>query len=398
MKKNAKVVIIGAGIQGLSVAAHLALEEITDVIVLEMGQLVGGGETARTASMLMFQVHEGQEAKAHLSLLSIPEYRKFNETFPDSNIDIGLRQCGSILYATNEAAARKLREQGAAQNEKGILTETLTSVELKKRLPILNVSDIIAAIYCPDDGYLDVSAVISGYKNYAKKQGVDIATGVTAIGILLKEDQVIGVQTTKGLIKTPFVVNAAGALADKVGNWVNLKIPLSNTVRSIWVTEEIPNLGTVPILEDISSEWYLRPEGKQLLVGVGPVDQTTEEIRNLHQDIPARHRDDCREFILYRVPGLANVEFIKGWAGIRPLTPDQLPIIGPVPEVKGFINCCGWSGHGIAHAPVAGRLVAELITHGKTDTLDITPFLLSRFKTYQYSEYGHAAIPKNSDQ
>jgi len=379
MKKEAKVVIIGAGIQGVSIAAHLALKKITDVVIAEMGDFVGGGETARTAAMLMFQVHTGQEAKTDLSRLSIPEYREFNETFPGINRDIGLHQCGSILYATNEVAAIKLRDQGTAQNKKGILTETLTPDELKKRLPFANVSDIIVAIYCPDDGYLDAKAVVSGYQDYARGQGVEIATGLAATGIVLEGDQVVGVQTTGGLIKTSLVVNAAGGLADKVGNWVGLKIPLRNTLRSIWVTEEIPKLGKVPIFEDVTTEWYLRPAGMQLLIGVGPIDDAPKDIKNIQRDIPAKYKDECGEFIVHRAPGLAGVGLVKGWAGMRPLTPDQLPIIGPVPEVRGFINCCGWSGYGVMHAPIAGRLVAELIAHGKTDTLDITPFLLSRF-------------------
>ncbi|MBI5650187.1 MAG: FAD-binding oxidoreductase [Chloroflexi bacterium] len=88
--------------------------------------------------------------------------------------------------------------------------------------------------------------------------------------------------------------------------------------------------------------------------------------------------DTLTRHALHRAPMLVNARVMRGWAGLRALTPDDYPILGYAPNVEGFINACGWGGHGVMHAPIAGQLIAELIADGKTTTLDIAPFDLSR--------------------
>ena len=115
------------------------------------------------------------------------------------------------------------------------------------------------------------------------------------------------------------------------------------------------------------------------MIGVGTTDEVSWEIDSLSVPIKPNHEEDADDFLSFRAPRLGKVKVEHGWAGIRALTPDQLPILGPVLEVQGFINCCGWSGYGVMHAPIAGQLIAELVADGEAQTLDIKPFLLSRF-------------------
>jgi sarcosine oxidase subunit beta len=185
-----------------------------------------------------------------------------------------------------------------------------------------------------------------------------------------------GVRTEKGFVSSRTVVNAGGPWAKEIGRWVDVQIPIMSLARTIVVTgpfADIPN--NRPFLDDMTLEWYCRPESSGLLMGMGakPVEepnmQTDTEMVNEMIDAAVR-----------RIPVLEIASMQTAWTGIRPLTPDDHPIIGPVPSVDGLILNCGWGGRGIIQAPVAGRLVAELICNSYTSTLDINPLKIERFK------------------
>lgn len=376
MEPIVDVVIIGGGIQGLSVASHLAQEGVKDVVLIEQERGFGRGSTERSAGMVMLQVHSGVGEKTQLSRASFPEYLAFKEKY---SVDLNLIQCGSVLFATNQESAEQLRDQAKLQNNLDIPTETIDHAQLQELAPFLRVDDITTAVYCPEDGYLNQAAVVEGYRNHARRNGVILSLDTKATGIKLDKNQVVAVETTVGPCATRTVVNAGGALADKIGAWVGLKIPIRKTLRSLWFTTVRSDISKMPIVEDVSTEWYMRPESNQIMIGVGPVDEVTWDLDNLSSFIKPSHREAANDFLSFRAPGFGEVKVEHGWAGIRALTPDQMPILGPVPEVKGFINCCGWSGYGTMHAPIAGQLIAELIVYGETRTMDIKPFLLSRF-------------------
>ena len=181
--------------------------------------------------------------------------------------------------------------------------------------------------------------------------------------------------TTAGDIATRLVVNAAGARATQIGAWVGLNLPIKNFKRTIFVTDrfdEIPD--NIPFVMDLAVEWYFRKEGKGILLGMGLEESTTFE-----PQFEWEFLDTLIQHALHRAPILANARVMRGWAGLRSLTPDDYPILGRAPNVAGFVNACGWGGHGVMHAPMAGQLVAELIADGKTTTLDAAPFQLQRF-------------------
>jgi glycine/D-amino acid oxidase-like deaminating enzyme len=172
------------------------------------------------------------------------------------------------------------------------------------------------------------------------------------------------------------VVNAAGPWAAEVGRWTGIDIPIVNRSRTILVTGPFAAIPPDrPFVEDISADWYYRPEGDGVLMGMGlePVDNLSDPPTD-----PALV-DRMIDAAVHRVPALEHASVHTTWTGVRPLTPDGLPVLGAAPAVDGLILNCGWGGLGIIMAPIAGVVAAEIIGRGRGETVDCGPLSLVRF-------------------
>ena len=367
-KDTADVVVIGAGIQGLSVAYHLTKFGIKKVIVVEK-DIIGSGSSGRSASMLMLQ--RENEDKIKLSQYSYQKYMEFKD---ELDCDPGFYKIGflSVVPKSKKDSALK---QAIIRQKLGVRTEILSPQEIKKIVPVLNTEDIEFGVFGPDDGVIDPHSIMMGYADWARKSGAVIEQGTEAKGIKIKKNEIIGVETNNRFISTSVVVNAAGADAIEVGQWAGIKIPISNRKRSIFITDEYPHISKYsPLVEDAEKEWYFRKEGPGVLMGMGK-----EEPDAVSMTPDWDFLSEVVEFAIHRVPSLRNVSIVRGWSGIRSLTPDINPILGPVEQIDGFINCCGWGGEGVMHAPAGGLIVAEYIVNSESKSFDISPFLNSRF-------------------
>lgn len=388
MQATADVVIIGAGVIGCSTAYHLARLGITDVVVVEMNQ-VGSGSSSKSASMLSLQFCSG-ELSARLAKYSYEKYMQFEE---ELGVPIDFKKTGWLSLATQESAAY-LRENAELSRSLGIETDELTPEEIKRLYPALNTEDIVLGTWGPDDGSIDPHMIMWGYMGQARKMGVRLYQGVRASGIRVRKGRVEGVVTADGFVATRTVVNAAGPWAIEVGEWVGVEIPIVNSARSIVVTGPFPEIPpTWPFIEDVTVEWYFRPEGPGILMGMGALP--TDEL-----EIPFRMQvlEEMIETAVHRVPILMQASFLTGWTGVRPMTLDDLPILGPVPSVEGFILNCGWGGSGIIKAPIAGQLVAEYVRHGESSTMDMRPFLVERFEGKAVEEVRDVRVVARQDQ
>ena len=366
-RETADVVVIGAGIQGLSAAWHLARAGIRDVVVVEKAT-VGSGSSRWSASMLMLQMWE--EWQLRFSRYCFKRYEAFAD---ETGHDPGFRRTGTITLVTKEVAGRQ-RELVALRRKYGVETECLTPGELRRRLPLLASEALAFGVHGPADGALDTPNILRGWRVSAENMGVTIHEGRRATGLELQGGRVAAVQTTAGRIATRHVVNAAGADAAEAGAWAGLRIPLRNRVRNIYLVAPPPQLKSRAFVIDAATHWYFRHTGDALMLGMGA-----------RENAPVLDRPDpdywpTMQAMSRRIaPALADLPIRGGWSGIRPLTPDGGPILGPVAQVPGFINNCGWGGEGIMNAPAGGQLVAEQIHDGRASTFDLKPFLLSRF-------------------
>ncbi len=377
LPQTADVVIIGAGVIGCSTAYHLAKLGLTDVVVIEKEQ-VGSGTSSKSASMLSLQF-SSDALMAQMGRYSYERYMAFEE---EIGVPSDFTKTGWISLATQESAEH-LRQGAEMLQSLGIQTETLTPQEIKRRYPEINTDDIALGTWGPDDGPLDPHMVMSGYIGRAREMGVKLREGVTATDIQVEKGRVRSIVTDQGDISTGVVVNAAGPWAIEVGRWVDVEIPILNLARSILVTGPFPDIpADRPFIEDITVEWYYRPEGPGILMGMG-----LWPAHRLDVHFTPEIAEEIIETAIHRVPILEKASLMTGWTGVRPMTADERPILGPAADgPEGFVLNCGWGGVGIIQAPIAGRLIAEYIHDGAQSTLqldrstiDLAPFRLERF-------------------
>lgn len=368
MPASAEVVIIGAGIQGLSAAYHLAKRGVRDVVVVEK-EFIGAGSSGRSASMIMLQMNG--ELKIRLCQTCMDRYLAFED---ELGIDPEYDPIGTLLLA-DASVAGQARQQAELRQQLGVETHILSPAEINDYAPLVNVEDLALGVWGPRDGGVEAQSIMLGYRDGARRLGGQVRQGVAATGIVVEGGRVVAVETTEGRIDTPVVVNAAGADAIAVAGWVGVDLPIDVRRRSIYVTSAFPQVpADHPFTYDVAKEWYFRKEGPGVLIGMGK-----EKGGSASDSINTALLDAVIDVAIQRVPALAEAGIQSGWTGLRPLTPDNLPILGPVEGLDGYVNDCGWGGEGVMLAPVGGQLIAEFVADGAATTFPLDPFLLARF-------------------
>lgn len=371
MRNSAGVVIIGGGIQGLSLAYNLARQGMTDVCLVEMNTL-GSGSSGRSAAVIGFAFQT--ERSLPLTRLSFELLMRFEEDLATAP---GYEPIGCLLLAGSRAAPQ-LRRRQAALLELGIGSQLVDHETIAELTPGLYLDDIEAGLYNSREGCIDPHAMMMAYAQQARRSGVDLEEGVRASGLVSRGGRVTAVQTSAGRIDTPCVVNAAGFRGRQVGRWADLDLPVTNLKRHIFVTGPVPAYRqSIPFTYESDVAWYIRREGPGLLIGMGAVESDEED-----PQVDWGFLDTVIEHSLHRAPLLEQAGVKTGWAGLRPVTPDDDPILGPVAHLQGYYNDCGWGGHGIMQAPAAGLALAEWIAHGSPQSVDLYPFRADRFGSH----------------
>ncbi|MFW5941832.1 MAG: NAD(P)/FAD-dependent oxidoreductase [Chloroflexota bacterium] len=368
MKRTADAIIVGAGIIGCSTAYHLAKMGVTDVILLERDR-VGAGASSQSAAMLSLQFCQ-DELTVRMARYCYDRYMAFEE---ELGVSTDFRPTG-WMYVATEASADRLRQQVAMLQKAGVSSELLQPDDVRRLFPELNTEDIVLGSWGAEDGPFDPHMIMWGYLRRARDLGVTVHEGVAVEEILLEDGAVNGVRTDDGPVYSRVVVNAAGAWAGEIANGAGLSLPLQNATRSIVVTNPIAAIPhDRPFVEDLEKEWYVRPEGEGVLMGMGRRPVTELEI-----DLDEAQVEAIIDTAMHRLPLLQEASILTAWTAVRPMTRDGLPIVGVAGSVPGLIHNCGWGGIGIIMAPLAGQLVAEIIANGKAQTMDIDPLAPDR--------------------
>ena len=368
--KTASVVVIGGGVVGCSIAYNLARRGQPDVLVVER-ETVGSGTTSKAAGGIRVQFPT--ETEIRFSLEAIRVFERFEEEF---GVDPGYKKIGYLFLVSDQKQLEGFQKRIALQHRLGCDVRVIAPDDARKLVPTLRVDDLIAAVWGPGDGLAGPAEVTAGFARRARGLGVKIVEGIRVESIDRAGARVKGVTTSAGAIASPLVINAAGPSAARVARLAGAEIPVQPRRRHIFFTEPFPAIpGPVPLTTDVTSGFYFRKEMEQVLLSPGDVEDIGEDF-----DVPMDWSkvEDAVQKAIQRVPVLGDARIAGGWAGLRPLTPDDHAIIGWAPGVEGFFVAVGFGGHGFQHSPATGRYVAEWLLDGKP-SLDLSLFDPGRF-------------------
>lgn len=378
MTETADIVIIGSGIVGSSVAYHLADQGCTNVLVIEREAHQGKGSTGKSMGGVRAQF--STPVNIQMSRYSIDFFAKFDEVVGHP---ADYRPHGYLFCATNLKHLEYLKANQARQASLGVTNVDFVSPDdIARIVPQLRVDDILGGTFCQTDGFVDPHSVMMGFMLNAREKGVRLwlDTNVTAIetAVAGSARRITGVQTTRGFVSTPVVVNAAGPWAVQIARMAGVDLPVEPLRRQLVPTEPFSQLPQrFPMVIDMSTGFHFRREGKGILLAWNDPEESpgfkTEFDPTFVEKILTRAAD--------RVPCLAEAEVNprRAWAGLYEMTPDHHSIIGPAPNVDGLFFVNGFSGHGVMHSPASGRVTADLILHGSSNLVDARQLSVNRF-------------------
>lgn len=365
--QNTDAVVVGAGIIGAAIAFRLA-ERGLSVDVLEAAEAPATGSTGRSAAGVRVQFTS--EINVRLSWESIQEYRRFEDLYGD---DAGYRDVGYLFLVPTERWADHL-EAVAMQRRLGVPVEVLDVPAARERVDF-DPLGIAGATFGPADGVVDPHAIAQTYLRLARDHGARLHVDSPVRSARVRRNG-WSMVTPGETFETGLVVNAAGAWAGEVARTAGLDLPVAPARRMIFVSSPLAWPHRYPLTVDVASGFYLRSEGERLLFGRSNPDEPS----GFSEGVDWSWLEPTLEAGLARFPWLerASLDRRASWWGYYEMTPDHDAILGRMPGAEGWINACGFSGHGVQHAAMVGRLMAEEAVDGRATSLDIEPLRYER--------------------
>jgi sarcosine oxidase subunit beta len=370
-----EIVVIGAGIVGISIAYHLAVRAPgARIVTLERESRPGLGATSKATGGIRHQF--STDINVRLSQLGHAEYSRFFETHGQN---IGFRTQGYMFVTTSAEKWGGLRESAEMQRSLGVPTETLSPEDAGRLVPQLRTDDLVGATYCGIDASGNPSDALNGYLASARALGVELVTGAEVTGIDVAGGAVTGVRTTAGEYAADVVIDAAGARVRDIAALLGIEVPARPFQRQVFVMERVEGLPLgLPMIIDLDTGWYVHQEAGGRLI-FGGTDKDSRQ--GIVPEVDWGGFEKVAQAALVRIPDVAErAEVVRAYAGIRTLTPDHHAILGDT-AVRGFVLASSCNGHGFMHAPGVGQLIAEHVVDGRAKTVDISPLALERFAT-----------------
>ena len=375
MGQSSDVAVIGGGVVGLSVARELRRTGVERITLFEKEPSVGRGSSTKANGGIRAQFTT--PTNIAFSRYSIEELEDLRRTY---RAELSFQQTGYLLFTGDAERAAALEQAAELQRSMGVATEWLEPEEAVHRAPLIRAKGLIGATFHARDGYLDPHGLVATLEQEARRLSVDIRTGQTVEGIA-RTQHGFDLAVDGDLHAAPWVVNAAGAHAGAIAALLGVDIPVAPLRRNLAYLhdEDAANMpAAMPMCVDLDSGVLVRREGPD---GYVIAYSDPEDLPGWDDALDDRFLPSVAERIGKRFPELEGkpIHPKHCWAGLYPETPDGHAIVGAAPSVPGFIQCVGFGGHGLMHAPAAGKAVAELITDGRCSTFDLHPLRPSRF-------------------
>ncbi len=378
------IVIIGGGVIGTSIAHHLAKQN-TRVTLIEEKDLAAGSSGACDGLVFM----QSKKPGIHLCL-AMESLKRFQSLQRELPVDIEFKQIGGMVIIESDAQYRAMETFTQEQQKNGLDVRLLDRSQALAKEPFLS-DHILGASFSPLDGQVNPINLALGFAQAAKRAHANIVTHTKVVGIATQNNRVTGVHTTRGFFKADLVVNAAGSMAALVADLVGISLPIRPRRGQIVVTH-----GAHPVLRHcLISATYIAAKYDPTLADKGGEGISMEQTDNGNlllgstREFVGLNRENTPEGIRKIIsqtatllPVLKTFQVIRTFAGLRPYTPDGLPLLGPVKSLDGFIMAAGHEGDGIALSPITGELMAEMLL-GHPPGISLEPFSPDRFDDHK---------------
>ena len=382
---QARVVIIGGGIIGCSVAYHLAHMGCKDVVLLERDKLTSG--TTWHAAGLMVTFGSTSETSTEMRKYTRDLYARLEA---ETGQNTGWKPCGFIEVAGDRDRLEEYRRVSAFNRHCGVDVHEISPGQVKELFPLAHVDDLLAGFYVKEDGRADPVGATMALAKGARQMGATLLEDTPVIDVIVKRGAVAGVRTAQGEIACEYVVNCAGMWARQLGAKNGIAIANQAAEHYYLITERIPELrNDWPVLEDPGSYGYFREEVGGLMIGMFEPVCAPWNVRRIPDDFsfgeiqPDWDRmGPYLEKAMARVPISMTAGVKKFFCGPESFTPDLQPIIGETPEVKNYFVAAGLNSIGILTGGGLGRVLAHWILTGSPD-VDVTAMHVDRLHPYQ---------------
>src|SRR5215475_10603724 len=381
---QARVVVVGGGIAGVSAAYHLTKTGITDVVVLEQGKLTCG--TTWHAAGLVGQLRATRNA-TRMSRYGIELYSTLEE---ETGLATGWKRCGSLNVAKTPERLKLLKRQMARARSFGIEFEFVSPAEAGRIYPLLRTDDLSGAVWIPGDGKANPTDLTQSLARGARMRGARIVEDCKVTAVRVERGRVAGLRYRhadgEGELRCETIVNCAGQWARELAAMAGVNVPLFSAEHFYLVTKPIPGVHPdLPVMRDPDGYIYYKEEvGGLVMGGFEPVAKPWDVAR-----IPERfefqllpedwdHFEILMRNAIHRTPCLETAEVKMLLNGPESFTLDGNFILGEAPELRDYFVCAGFNSAGIANAGGAGKLIAEWIAQGEAP-IDLWDVDIRRF-------------------
>jgi len=382
MDRPVDVAIVGGGVVGASAAYHLAAAGAGRVLLLERADHLAAGSTGACAGGFRHQF--SSEVNVRLSQASVPMITGFTQ---EHGLPLDVHQDGYLFLVRSETLWPDYLAANELHRALGVGAEILSAEEAVAMIPGIDQEGLVGATFGPQDGIADPSGLTQGYATLARRAGAEIELGVDVRAVRVEGRRTIGVETDRGPIDAGVVIDAAGPWASVLAASAGVELPLEPIPRHVLVTgsfEGRPSRRTLVI--DAETSFYFHREGEGVLMGMGSPNERASF--SLEPD-EAFVAEELLPTAVRVFPALEEAAVEHAWVGLYEMTPDRHPVIGQAPGVNGFYLANGFSGHGFQHAPIVGKLLAEMIVEGEARTVDVSSLGVERFAHGGLVSEGH---------
>ena len=389
-----EIIVIGGGVIGSSITYYLS-KMGKKVLMIEKKDNCSGSAGASDGVVGYHTKKPGLQME-----LAIRSIAMFEELSKELGMDIEYRKdCGGMQPAETKLEWEILSEIVKEQRQSGVDIRMISIEEACKIEPQLN-PDLYGALYSPTSGKVNPIRLTFAYVQAAKRLGAQVLSNTEVTDVLVKMGRVMGVETSKGTYYADQVIDAAGSWAAEIAAMAGVDLPIRPRKGQLFITEPLGPFMDVTLQCARYNVIKFKPEavGDKAVLRMGAslsIEQTengglvigsTREFVGYDRENTLEAMEVTMRRAMRFFPALKDVNIIRAFAGLRPFTPDGIPVIGEVEKLPGFFVAAGHEGDGIALAPIPGKLMAELLVQGKS-SYPLEAFSPNRFRRWSEGDF-----------